>query len=311
MSSREATPAGEERSWLIRIVESTWFQSVVIAVIVANAVTLGMQTFPELERDAGGLLDTLDNIFLAIFCVEITMRIAAFGSHPQHFFRNGWNVFDFLVVAAAFAPGLRENATLLRLVRLLRVVRIISVLPDLRILIRGMVASLRPIASMAVLATLLMYVYGIVGWILFHEEDPEHWSTIGEAMLTLFVVMTLESWPEIMGVAREVHPAAWVFFISYVLIASFLLINVLIAILINAIEEARAAHRREEARQAFDPGWTPGTDPAGPDSLPPERVVALEERVIRLRHALEELELELGTTPRATVGMASKARLKP
>ena len=316
MSQRESQEGAGLQQRLWALVESNRFQAVVVAVIVANAATLGLQTFPRVEREYGDLLSTLDDVFLAFFCVEIVLRVAAFGARPDRFFRNGWNVFDFVVVAAAFAPGLRENATLLRLVRLLRVVRIITVMPDLRILIRGMVASLKPIASMAVLAGLLMYVYGIVGWILFHEEDPGRWGTVGEAMLTLFIVMTLESWPDIMGVAREIHPASWIFFVSYVLIASFLLINILIAILINAIEEARSIHRRQEAREKAekDRAEIEAGAKAAHEGISSERAVALEERAAKLREALEDLEAEIGSSPsprRATVGMASKGRLKP
>lgn len=309
MSTEDSGSAAGLRVQIERLVSSGRFQALVVGVIVANALTLGLQTYPGIRREFGDVLNTLDSAFLGFFCVEIGLRIAAYGRRPDQYFRRGWNVFDFVVVAAAFAPGLRENATLLRLVRLLRVVRIVSVLPDLRVLMRGMVASIAPIGSMAVLAALLMYVYGIVGWILFRDDDPERWATIGEAMLTLFIVMTLESWPDIMGVVREVHPSAWLFFVSYVLIASFLLINVLIAILINAIEEARAAHRRETAIAA---GAAALSAQSGDGGLAPERVRALEERAGALREALEELEAELGTGHRrATIGMASKGRLKP
>ena len=152
-------------------------------------------------------------------------------------------MFDFVVITAAFAPGLRQNATLLRLVRLLRIVRIISVLPEVRVLIRGMVRSLPPIGSMAVLAVLLIYLYGMVGWILFHSEDPERWGNIGDAMLNLFVMLTLEQWPIFLREGMEIHPWSWVYFVSYVLLAGFLLINILIAIVINAMEGARREER--------------------------------------------------------------------
>jgi voltage-gated sodium channel len=169
-------------------------------------------------------------------------------------------VFDFVVILAAFAPGLRQNATLLRLARLLRVVRIVSVLPEFRILVRGMVNSLPPLGSLALLAVLLMYVYGMVGWILFHEQDPGNWGTIGDSMLNLFVVMTLEDWPTLMDRSQEIHSWSWIFFVSYVLLASFLLINVLIAVILGSMETARAEDRRaaralrrelREAEQAF------------------------------------------------------------
>jgi voltage-gated sodium channel len=173
----------------------------------------------------------------------LAIRIAAYGSRPQRFFADGWNVFDFVVIGAAFVPGLRENATVLRLVRLLRVVRIIGVLPDVRILLRGMVRSLPPIASMGALAVLLIYLYGMVGWLLFGAEDPEQWGDLGQAMLSLFVMLTLEDWPSYLRAGMEIHPWSWIYFVSYVLVAGFLLINVLIGIVINAMESARREER--------------------------------------------------------------------
>ena len=155
-----------------RIANSGRFQFFIVGVILANAVVLGLQTYDAIEQDAGDLLVTLDHVFLGVFVVELIIRILAYGPHLRgyrDFFREGWNVFDFIVIGAAFLPGLRENATLLRLIRLLRVVRIVSVLPDMRVLVRGMVRSLLPIGTMAIVGLLLLYVYGMVGWILFHE----------------------------------------------------------------------------------------------------------------------------------------------
>jgi len=235
MSSAPATAA--------RIASSSRFQTFIFAVIVVNAIVLGLDTYSSIDEDAGSLLTALNDACLGVFVVELAIRIVAYGRRPQDFFRDGWNVFDFVVITAAFAPGLRQNATLLRLVRLLRIVRIISVLPDVRVLIRGMVRSVPPIASMGVLALLLIYVYGMVGWILFHSEDPENWGNIGDAMLSLFVMLTLEQWPEYLEAGMEIHSWSWIYFVSYVLVAGFLVINILIGIVINAMEGARREER--------------------------------------------------------------------
>lgn len=221
----------------------------IFGVILANAVVLGLGTYDSFEREFGHLLLVLNEVFLGVFVVEMLIRLAGYGRRPQDFFKDGWNVFDFVVVFAAFVPGVRENATLLRLVRLLRVVRVVSVLPDLRVLISGMGRALPPIGAMAALAVLLIFTYGMIGWELFGEALPERWGDIGQAMLTLFTVLTLEGWNEILFTAQEVHPESWIFFVSFVLIASFLLINILIAIIINAVEEAREAERTQEAEE--------------------------------------------------------------
>ena len=158
------------------IADSKRFQAFIMGVIVANAVTLGLGTY-DFSPGVDSLLTTLDEVFLGIFVVELVIRITAFGRRPQDFFRDGWNVFDFIVIRLAFLPGMRDNVTLLRLVRLLRVVRVVSVMPDLRVLVRAMVRSIPPIASLALLTLLLMYVYGMVGWILFHTRIPSSGET--------------------------------------------------------------------------------------------------------------------------------------
>jgi voltage-gated sodium channel len=268
------------------IADSQRFQAFIFAVIVFNAVVLGLDTYDGLRADVGNLLTVLNDACLGIFVVEVAIRIAAYGRRPQDFFKEGWNVFDFVVIGAAFVPGLRQNATLLRLIRLLRVVRLVSVLPELRVLIRGMLGALPPIGSMGVLALLFLYVYGMLGWILFGDEIPERWGNIGEAMLTLFTVFTLEGWNDVLYQAQEVHSWSWVFFISFVLLASLLIINILIAIIINAMEEAREAEQREDLermeREAEEAGgeYDPHFETA--------------RRIAELKQALADLEDQLG-----------------
>jgi voltage-gated sodium channel len=258
---------------LQRIVDSPVFTAAVVAVILANALVLGLQTYPELEREHGDTLHLLNNLFLAFFVGEISTRIAAYGRRPWRFFMDGWNVFDFLAVGLAFAPGLRENSTVLRLARLARIVRVVHLLPDVRILITAVIRSLPPLASMAVLTTLILFIYGMVGWQLFGDELPEHWGTIGEAMLTLFVMLTLEDFPQYMDAGMAIHPWSWIFFVTFILVAAFVVINVLIGIVLNSMEEARELERRE--------------------SLAPGEAVPVLERMQILRSALDELEREL------------------
>lgn len=268
-----------------KIADSNLFQGAIFVVIVANTLVLGLETYGGIDREAGDTLNLLNDVFLGVFVVEMAIRITAHAPRPQDFFRDGWNVFDFSTVAAAFVPGVRENATLLRLVRLLRVVRIVSVLPDLRVLVRGMVRSVPPIASIGLLAVVLIYIYGMLGWLLFGDDLPNRWGNIGEAMLTLFTVLTLEGWNDVLYQAQEVNPQAWIFFVSFVLLASFLLINIVIAIVINSIEEARESEREAlieaERAEAERSGVTVDED------------LEVEARVLALRKALEDLEREL------------------
>jgi voltage-gated sodium channel len=261
-----------------RIADSSRFQGFIFAVIVANAITLGLGTY-EWSSGVDSLLTTLDDVFLGIFVVELAIRVTAFGSRPQDFFRDGWNLFDFTVIALAFVPGVRQNVTLLRLARLLRVVRLVTVLPDLRVLVRAMARSIPPITSLVVLTVLIMYVYGMVGWILFHEEDPSNWGNIGDAMLSLFQILTLENWPEYLERGQEIAPASWIYFVSYILIASFLVINILIAIIINSVEEVHQAERDEERARRDAEAVAEGETVA--------------ERLAEVRESLDKLEAQL------------------
>jgi voltage-gated sodium channel len=272
---------------LQRLVDHPAFTSVVVAMIIANALVLGLQTYPGVAREHGEALDLLNALFLTVFVVEIGIRIAAYGRRPWRYFSDGWNVFDFFAVGLAFVPGLRENSTILRLARLARIVRVVHLLPDVRILITGVVRSLPPLASMAILTTLILFVYGMVGWSLFGDELPARWGTIGDAMLTLFVMLTLENFPDYMDEGMSIHPWSWVFFVSFILVAAFVVINVFIAIVLNSMEEARELERRAP----LDRG----------------DIAPVAERITSLRNALDELERELhvhaaGTGARAQGG---------
>jgi voltage-gated sodium channel len=281
-----------------RIADSPRFQAFIMGVIVANAITLGLGTYESFPEGLHSLLITLDDVFLGIFVVELAIRIAAYGRRPQDFFKDSWNVFDFVVIGLAFTPGIRDNVTLLRLARLLRVVRIVSVMPDLRILTRAMARSLPPITSLAVLTLLLMYVYGMVGWILFHEEDPEQWGNIGQALLSLFQILTLENWPQYLEAGQAIHPASWIFFVSYVLIASFLVINILIAIIINSMEEVHDAERAED-RARLDEELAAAGDGS------------VADRLEEIRHALDKLETQLAEGGGDLPGPAKSVKKRP
>jgi voltage-gated sodium channel len=257
MDTTTSAAAGDEvgrparSSGLARLVESSRFNLAIAAVIVANAVVLGLETYPEVMADYGDTLILLNELFFAVFVVELALRIASYGRRPQDFFRSGWNVFDFVVIAAVFIPGVREQAQLLRLLRLARIVRLVRFLPDARMLILTVVKSIPSVASMVVLTVLLLFVYGMVGWSLFGEALPESWGTIGRAMLTLFILLTLENFPTYLAEAEPVSVLAVPFFVSYVLLAAFIVFNLLIGIVISSMEKAREEEdQREKADDA-------------------------------------------------------------
>ena len=281
-------PASPERNALARLVDSTLFGAAVLTVILANAVILGMQTYDGLVREHGDLLDLLNEIFLGIFVAELGLRIASYGRRPHDFFRDPWNVFDFVVVGAAFMPGLRENATLLRLARLLRVVRVVRLLPELRVLVLAIARSLPPLFSMSVLTTLILFVYGMIGWLLFDEQDPEQWGDIGQAMLTLFVMLTLENFPVYLERGMEIEPWSVIYFVTFILIAAFIILNVLIGVVLNSLQEAREIHLRDELRER-------GIEPTDEETAVAARIETLRSELDALEQALALAER--GGTP--------------
>jgi voltage-gated sodium channel len=276
------------RAWIAagcgRIVQSSWFDPLMLAIIAVNAVTLGLETYESIDAAIGDELHLLNDVILGLFVVELALRIAAFADRPREFFRSGWNVFDFVVITASFVPGIRENATLLRLVRLLRIVRAVRLLPDLRVLTVAVGRSIPGVASLAAITLLLVYVYGMVGWVVFHDHDPANFEDIGQSMVTMFVLLTLENLPAYIERGQDLSDWTLLFYVSYVLLASFLIFNLFIGIVINSMEEARAIELHRAEREILEDG-TADHERA--------HAVVLEERLRALRAAVEELEQEV------------------
>lgn len=228
------------------ISNADWFQNLVVAVIVANAAVLGLETYPGLVDRFGGVLELLDAAFLGFFVVEISLRLVAAGFRFDQFLRRGWNVFDLTIVLVSLAPGLPDNSTLLRLARLLRVTRLLRLFPDLRVLLDGLRRAAPPAVSLVALTFLLVYLYAIVGWALFHKTAPQYFADLGESMLTLFTLLTIEGWNSILADLREVSGWAIPYTLSFILIGTFVVLNLVIGVVITSLDEAYGARRREE-----------------------------------------------------------------
>lgn len=236
------------------LVDSSGFTAFISGVIVVNALVIGAETYESVDRDHGELLDALNLACLAIFVAELVLRVTSFGRRPHDFFRSGWNIFDFVIIGASFVPGLGSSGTALRVARLLRAVRLLRLLPDVRVLVAGLTRSIPPMSSIAVLTGLVLYLYGMVGWLLFSDSDPENWGDIGTALLTLFVLLSLESLPEQLERGMEEHPWSWIYFVSFAIFAALLLLNVLLGIVLNSLDEARAQEREQTRRELEDSG---------------------------------------------------------
>jgi voltage-gated sodium channel len=212
----------------------------VIGVIVFNAILLGMETYPAIMNRAGGLITFLDNLCLTIFVVEIGLKMIAY---RLNFFRNPWNVFDFVIVGIALLPA-THALTVLRALRILRVLRVISAMPRLRRVVEGFISALPGMASVFVLMGLVFYIGSVMATKLFSEEFPQWFASLGDSAYSLFQIMTLESWS--MGIVRpvmEIYPQAWMFFVPFILLTTFAVVNLLVGLIVNSMQDA---HHEED-----------------------------------------------------------------
>ena len=228
-----------------RLVESARFEYFIIAVILANGALLGLGTSPRVEETYGDWLHLGNNVALGVFIVEALLKMTALAPRSQRYFRDGWNVFDFTVIVFALIPSTGQFAMIARLARLLRVLRLISAVSELRLIVSALVRSIPSVGHVIMLMSIVVYIYAVMGYYLFHEHDPENWRNLGISVLTLFNIITLEGWTEIMYTAMEAHGWAWVYFVSFVVVGTFVVINLFIAIIINNLDEAKMERMRE------------------------------------------------------------------
>ena len=237
--------------WLSRIVYSSPFELCIAFVILLNAISLGVLTMPGLSDGARESFETFDRYALYVYTAELILRMISYGTKPWEFFRRGWNVFDFLIVA--LSPIFAGQTVVLRLLRLLRLIRIFRFLPEVKVLTVSIVRSIPPLLSMSVLIFLALFIYGMAGVYLLGEKLPLHWGDITIALTTLFILLTLENFPVYLEEAILVSPLALPFFLSYIFIVVFTVLNVFIGIVLNAMDEARSENReRNEKLKKLD-----------------------------------------------------------
>ncbi|MDD9875837.1 MAG: ion transporter [Magnetovibrio sp.] len=223
-------------------VEAPRIQNLITGLIVLNAVTLGLETDARVREMFGGQLAILDRVILTVFITEIAAKLFAYGGR---FFRDGWNVFDFIVVGIALVPA-AGPLYILRALRILRVLRLISVVPQMRRVVQALVTAIPGLLSIVALITLIFYVSAVLATNLFAQDFPQWFGHVGRSMYSLFQIMTLESWS--MGIVRpvmEVFPYAWVFFVPFILVTSFAVINLFIGVIVDAMQGQHDEIREE------------------------------------------------------------------
>ena len=228
------------------ILNTRWFQNAIMALILFNAGILGLETSPTAMDAAGPIITTLDRLCLSIFVIEIMLKLYAFGGR---FFRDGWNLFDFTIVAIALAPA-GQGIAVLRALRILRILRVISVSPNLRRVVEGLINALPGMGSVFLLMGLIFYIGAVMATKLFGAAFPDWFGDLGKSAYSLFQIMTLESWS--MGIVRPVmtvFPQAWMFFVPFILVTTFVVVNLVVGLVVNSMQDA---HQVEENQRTDD-----------------------------------------------------------
>lgn len=224
------------------LIEHRRFDQIIIALIAVNAVTLGLETSPPIMRRFGELLHTFDHAVLGVFAVELLLRLFVFRGN---FFRDPWRVFDFVIVSIALMP---EGGTfsVLRALRVLRVLRLVSLVPSMRNVVGALLKAIPGMASIFGLMALVLYVSAVMATKLFSAIAPEFFGSLGASMFTLFQVMTVEGWPDIARGVMAKLPYAWIFFVIYLLVATFMVLNLFIAVVVNAMQSRVSEDLKDE-----------------------------------------------------------------
>ncbi|MFF3444943.1 ion transporter [Streptosporangium sp. NPDC002721] len=222
-----------ERERVRSFLETPVFQRFIIAVIVFNAVTIGCETSSYLMERIGGLLHAVDRIVLGIFVVELLARLYAYRGA---FFKDPWNWFDAVIVTVALLPA-SGPASVLRALRILRALRLVSAVPSMRKVVNALLAAMPGMASIIGLLVLVMYISAVLATQLFGEVAPDYFDELPTSLFSLFQIMTGESWPDIAEQVMGEKPWAWVFFVGYILMSSFVVLNLFIAVVVNAMDD--------------------------------------------------------------------------
>ncbi|MBV0911838.1 ion transporter [Anianabacter salinae] len=274
MTDHSAPDHDSLRGRVARFVDRRAVQNFILGVILFNAIVLGLETSATVMDRAGPLILALDTICLGIFVVELALKLFARG---RRFFRNGWNIFDFVIVAISLAPA-AQGLSVLRALRILRLLRVVSVAPSLRRVVEGLVNALPGMGSVFLLMGMLFYIGAVMATKLFGDAFPDWFGTLGRSGYTLFQIMTLESWS--MGIVRpvmEAYPYAWMFFVPFIVVTTFAVVNLLVGLIVNSMQDAHHAESNEKTDSYRDEVLARLTEietllkSGGTDSKPPGR----------------------------------------
>lgn len=213
-------------------VSQPWVERAILILIVINAITLGLETSKSVMASWGWLLTILDKLILTVFVVEVAARLYA---HGRDFWRDPWSIFDFLVVGIALVPA-TGSLQVLRSLRVVRALRLISSVPSMRRVVSGLLKAIPGMGSVTMLLLLMLYVAAVMATSMYGDDFPEYFGSLGASSFTLFQIMTLENWPDIARSVIAKYPSAWIFFVVYILLTSFAVLNLFIGIIVDAMQ---------------------------------------------------------------------------
>ncbi|CAA6819760.1 MAG: Unknown protein [uncultured Sulfurovum sp.] len=234
----------ELRETLALVIYNKYFEFFMMSIIILSAMLVGIDTF-ELDPFYQEIIFTLDQMITIIFVMEIIMRISAY-EKPLAFFKDGWNIFDFIIVAASLIPVAGNESTVARLLRIFRVLRLITILPELKGILNALFKSAKSIGYVMVLMFIIFYIYAVMGTIFFEDAKSGSWKDLGVALLTLFQIMTFEGWTDIMYESMETHPYSWVFYVSFIVLTAYTFLNMIIGIIIETLNDEHKKDKLQE-----------------------------------------------------------------
>lgn len=311
-------------SVLKKIAESEALSRTVLVLIIVSSVLVGMETYPAFSNDtrAGKVVDWAQQIILWLFVVEIAIKIGANGSKPWQYFTNPWNVFDFIVVAICFLPGDTEFAAVFRIARLLRTVRMLTIIPELQTLVNALLRAIPSLTYVGMLLLLHFYIYAVLGTFIFSQNDPLRFGTLHNSMLSLFQVLTLEGWNDVIDTQRfgsdvsyddswkemvvekgltrvstsqPLHAAAY--FVSFILVGTMIMLNLFTGVIISSMEDAQASLGRRLTEDDGPPDEKPLLTVHEEFSVMARQVGEIAEYVRSIKQDQNQL-----VTPRASEG---------
>ncbi|QGJ70035.1 Voltage-gated sodium channel subunit [Planctomycetales bacterium 10988] len=308
-----AKPSPSLQRKLQLVVQSKNFQHFILGLIVLAAILVGIETYPEIVARYGVYLSWINELIIWLFVIEAAMKMGQHGRHFYRYFKDPWNIFDFLIIVVCFLPVDAQYAAVLRLARIIRALRLVTAVPKLQLIVSALLKSIPSMGYIGLLLALHFYVYAVLAVFLFRDNDPVHFRDLQTAMLSLFRVVTLEDWTDVMYIqmyGSDVYPytnttgietipkaqplIGAVFFVSFVMLGTWIMLNLFIGVILNSMDEAQEEARRSDVNRRVAHQRATGQFM----SIGGE-VRVIEQQVEQLQKSLNDLRLriEFGRDP--------------